>query len=183
MWLRLKNTCKPFKFSLTQFCRLCSRFETMHQESLPWTICRVAIFQKEPKPRTLHCNNSWSVEEEHGTFRFCGKEFRQERTLTFMSQRRIERVQPINDDAEHGLSRNATANEMYQLRSVTQSLAWIARQIRAYFSFRISKIQSTFENARVRDLCECNRIVEYAISTSTRDIYFHQSSPGMMQSL
>ena len=35
LWLRLKNTCKPFKFSLTQFCRLCSRFETMKQESLP----------------------------------------------------------------------------------------------------------------------------------------------------
>ena len=33
-------------------------------------------------------------------------------------------------------------------------------------------IQSTFENACVRDLRECNRIVEYATSTSTGGIYF-----------
>ena len=33
-------------------------------------------------------------------------------------------------------------------------------------------MQSTFENACVRDLRECNRIVEYATSTSTRGIYF-----------
>ena len=66
----------------------------------------------------------------------------------------------------------ATENEVLQLRSVTQSLAWIARQTRPGVSYRISEIQSTFENAYVRDLRECNRIVEYATPTSTRGIYF-----------
>ena len=33
-------------------------------------------------------------------------------------------------------------------------------------------MQSTFENACVRDLRECNRIVEYATSTSTRGVCF-----------
>ena len=70
---------------------------------------------------------------------------------------------------EHGLTRKATANETHQLRSVTQSLAWIARQSRPDFSYRISKIQSTFENACVRDLRACNRTVEYAISTQVFD--------------
>ena len=33
-------------------------------------------------------------------------------------------------------------------------------------------MQSTFEGACVRNLRECNRIVEYAPSTSTRGIFF-----------
>ena len=73
---------------------------------------------------------------------------------------------------KHGLTRKATADEIHQLRSVTQSLGWIARQTRPDLSYRVSKIQSTFENACVRDLRECNRTVEYATSTSTRGIYF-----------
>ena len=58
------------------------------------------------------------------------------------------------------------------MRSVTQSLAWIARQTRPDLSYRISKTQSTFENACVRDLRECNRIVENATSTSRRGMSF-----------
>ena len=73
------------------------------------------------------------------------------------------------------LTRKATADEIHQSRSVTQSLAWIARQTRPDLSYRISKIQSTFEIACVRDLRECNCIVECATSTSTRGSYF---SPG-----
>ena len=40
----------------------------------------------------------------------------------------------------------------------------------------MSKIRSTFEYACVRDLLECNRIVECATSTSTRGIYFSSAS-------
>ena len=110
--------------------------------------------------------------EEHGTFRFCGKKFRKDEDfgIHITAKDSTERVQPITDDAKHGLTRKATA----ELRSVTLSLAWIATQTRPDFSYRISKIQSTFENACVRDLRECNRIVEYATSTSTRGIYFLQ---------
>ena len=50
-----------------------------------------------------------------------------------------EGVQPITHDAKHGLTRNATADEIHQLRSVTQSLAWIARQTCPDLSYRISK--------------------------------------------
>ena len=89
-----------------------------------------------------------------------------------MAKDNTERVQPITYDAKHGLTRKSTADEIRQLRSLTQSLAWIARQTRPDLSYRISKVQSTFENACVRDLRECNRTVEYATSTSTRVIYF-----------
>ena len=83
-----------------------------------------------------------------------------------------ERVQPIIYDVKHGLTQRVTADEIHQVRSVTRSLAWIARQTRPDLSCCISKIQSTFKNACVRDLRECNKIVEYATSTSTRGIYF-----------
>ena len=83
---------------------------------------------------------------------------------------------------KQGLTRKATSDEIHQLRSVTRSLAWIARQTRPDLSHRISKIQITFENAIVRDLRECNRIVEDATSTSTRGIFFLQVFLGTMQS-
>ena len=112
--------------------------------------------------------------EEHGTFLFCGKEFRQDEDfgIHVAAKDNTERLQSITHDAKRGVTRKATADEIHQLRSVTQSLAWIARQTRPDFSHRISKIRSTFENACVRDLRECNRIVEYATSTSTRGIYY-----------
>ena len=112
--------------------------------------------------------------QEHGNFRFCGKEFRQDEDLGIhvTAKDNTERIQPITYEAKHGLTRKATTDEIHQLRSVTQSLAWIARQTRPDFSYRISKVQSTFDNACVRDLRECNRIVDYATSTSTRGIRF-----------
>ena len=106
--------------------------------------------------------------EEHGTFSFCGKEFRQDQDfgIHVTAKDNVGRVQPMTYDVKPGLTKG------YCKRSVTQSLAWVARQSRLDLSYRISKIQSTFENACVRDLRECNRIVEYAISTSTRGISF-----------
>ena len=92
-----------------------------------------------------------------------------------------ERVPPSTHDARYGLTRKAAASEVHQLRSVTQSLAWIARQIRLDLSYHISKMQSTFENACVRDLRGCNKIVEYVTSTSTRGIYFLKNFLGLMR--
>ena len=113
---------------------------------------------------------------------FRGKEFRQDEDfgIHVTAKDNTERVQPITYDAKRGLTRKATADEIHQLRSVRQSLTWTSRQTRLDFSHRISKIQSTFENACVRDLRECSRTVEYATSTSTRGIYFFQIFLGMM---
>ena len=123
--------------------------------------------------------------EERSTFRFCGKGLQQDEDfgIHVTTKDNTERVQPITYNVKKGLTRKGTADEVHQLRSVTQSLAWIARQTRPDLSYRISKIQTTFENACVRDFRQCNRIVEFAISTSTRGIYFHQLSLGMMQLL
>ena len=74
--------------------------------------------------------------EEHGTFRFCRKEFRQDEDfgIHVTVKDNTERVQPITYDAKHGLTGKATENELHQLRYVTPSLAGIARQTRPDFS-------------------------------------------------
>ena len=99
------------------------------------------------------------------------KEVQQDKAfgIHFTTKDSTERVQPITHDAKQGLTRKATATEEHQLRSVTQFLAWITRPD---LSHRISKIQSTFEHAYVRDLSEGNRTVECAISTAARVIHF-----------
>ena len=123
--------------------------------------------------------------EEHGTFRFCWREFRQDEDfgIHVTAKDNAERAQPITYDAKHGLTRKATGDEVHQWRPVTQFLAWIARQTRPDLSYRISKIQSTFEIACVRDLRDCNRILENATSTSTRGIYFSTDGSWMMRLL
>ena len=105
-------------------------------------------------------------EEEHNIFRFCRKEFRHDEDfgIHVTAKDNTERVQPITYDMKHGLTRKATADEI-------QSLAWIVRQTRLDLSYRISKIQRTFEKACVRSLRECNCIAECATSTSTSGIY------------
>ena len=113
-------------------------------------------------------------QEQHGIFSLCGKEFRRHEDFGthVTAKHNIDRVQPITCDMKHGLTRKAAADEIHQLRSVTQSLAYIERQTPLDLSYGMSKIQGTFENACVPHLRECNRIVEYATSTSTRGIYF-----------
>ena len=52
--------------------------------------------------------------EEYGTFRFCGKEFRQDEDLGIhvTAKDNTERVQPITHDAKHGLARKATQGRL-----------------------------------------------------------------------
>ena len=52
------------------------------------------------------------AKEEHVTFRFCGKEFRQDEDfgIHVTTKGSTERVQPITCDAKHGLTRKATAD-------------------------------------------------------------------------
>ena len=110
--------------------------------------------------------------EEHNTYRFCEKEFQQDEDFGIRVTANTERVLPITYEAKRGLTQKATASEVQQLGSVTKSLAWIARETRPDLPYFIFKIQSTFANACLQDLRECNRSVVYAVSASTRGIYF-----------
>jgi len=52
------------------------------------------------------------------------------------------------------------------------SLAWVARQVRPGLSYRVSKLQSVAGKGFIKDLRECNKVLEYAQETSTQGIYF-----------
>ena len=57
--------------------------------------------------------------EEHGTSRFCGKEFRQDDGIHVTAKDITVRVQPITYDAKHGLTRKATADDRHHRFSKT----------------------------------------------------------------
>ena len=58
------------------------------------------------------------------------------------------------------------------MRSVVGSLAWIARQVRPELCYHTSKMQSVVGSAQVKHLISSNKILQHAISTSTRGILF-----------
>ena len=182
--------CKQFNFSLNQ--NLPTLFTLRDDESKIIAVMssNVDDLLYGSLPEGVVATNSVLQQflvgkEEHGTFRFCGKEFRQDEDfgIHVTAKDNTDRVQPIAYDAKQGLTRKATEDDIQQLRSVTQSLAWIARQTRPDLSYCISKIQSTFENADARDLRDCIKFVQCATSTSTRGIYFLQNLLGMMRLL
>ena len=190
LWLRLKYMCKHSKFSLNQILPTLFTLRDDESNIIAVVSSNVDDLLYGYLPEGIEAMNSVLQQflvdkEEHGTFRFCGNGFRQDEDFDIhvTAKDNTEREQPITYDAKHALTRKATADKTHHLRSVTQSLAWIARQTRPDLSYRISKIQSTFENACVRDLRECNRIVQYATSTSTRGINSLQASYGMMRLL
>ena len=131
MWLRLKNTCKQFNFPLNQI--LPTLFTLRDDESI---IIAVMSSNVDDLLYGYHLEGAEAMnsvlqqfmigKEEHGTFRFCGQEFRQNEDfgIHITAKDNTERVQPTTHDAKHGLTRKAKADEIHQLRSVTQSLAW-----------------------------------------------------------
>ena len=67
------------------------------------------------------------------------------------AKKNTERVQPVTHDPRYGSTREVSTSTVHQERSTSPFLAWIARRTCSDLAFHISKIQSTFENACVRD--------------------------------
>ena len=113
-------------------------------------------------------------EENEGEFRFCGKEVKQddEYNITVTTKDNTEKIRPIEIANGRKLTQKNTADETTALRSVTASLAWVARQTRPGLSFRVSKLQCIAGNGCVKDLKQANKVLEYALETSTQGLYF-----------
>ena len=69
------------------------------------------------------------------------------------------------------------ATETTCLRSVVAAMAWVARQVAPRLSYRVSKLQSVAGNGFVKDLRECNKVLEFAHSLAHEGLYF--SSEGL----
>ena len=75
------------------------------------------------------------------------------------------------------LTDKCSAGEDTALRSVTASLAWVARQVRPGLSYRVSKLACKGGKGTVKDMRQANKVLEYALQTSDKGLFF--SSEGI----
>ena len=100
-------------------------------------------------------------------FRFCGKEvFRNaDYSILVTARDNTEKIRPIDIGVGQKLTEKCGATMNTALRSVVASLAWVARQVRPTLSLRVRKLQSVAGTATMEDVRECNKVLEYALST------------------
>ena len=121
-WLRVKNTCKQFKFALNQILPTLFRLPDDESRIIAVMSSNVDDLLYGYLPEGAEAMNSVLQQilvgkEEHGTFRFCGKEFRQDEDfgIHVTAKDSTERVQPITHDVKRfdtkGYSRRNTSTE------------------------------------------------------------------------
>jgi hypothetical protein len=115
----------------------------------------------------------WGKEESRN-FVYCGKCVRQDADFNVHVSCRDTTLKTKPISIAHGrkLQDNVTEGERTQLRSIAGSLAWVARQVRPDLSYRVSQMQSVVCRAKVRDLKDANKVLEYAIRTADRGLTF-----------
>ena len=121
---------------------------------------------------------AFSVREENeDEFRFCGKEVVQHAdfSITVTAKDNTEKIRPISIGGGRKLTDKNTADETTCLRSVVAALSWVARQVRPDLSYRVSKLQTVAGKGHVKDLRECNKVLEYAVQHSSQGIHFASS--------
>jgi len=124
--------------------------------------------------------DTFSVRERNeAPFRFCGKEVCQDEnmSITVTAKDNTEKIRPIDIGEKRRGTDKCTVEETTCLRSVVASLAWVARQVRPGLSYRVSKLQSVAGKGYIKDMRECNKVLEYAQQHSTEGIFF--SSEGI----
>jgi len=124
--------------------------------------------------------DTFSVRERNeAPFRFCGKEVVQHEdySITVTAKDNVEKIRPIDiGEKRRGTDKNTPA-ETTCLRSVVAAMAWVARQVAPGLSYRVSKLQSVAGNGFVKDMRECNKVLEYAQAHSHEGIHFSSSGP------
>ena len=93
-------------------------------------------------------------------------------SITITAKDNTEKIRPINIGDNRKLTDKCTTGEITALRSVTASLAWIARQVRPGLSYRVSKLQCVAGKSTIKDLRQCNKVLEYALETSEQGFYY-----------
>ena len=119
--------------------------------------------------------DKFSVRERNlPPFRFCGKEVEQHEdfSITVTAKDNTEKIRPIDIGEKRRGVDKCNQTETTCLRSVVASMAWVARQVRPRLSYRVSKLQSVCSKGTVKDMRECNKVLEYAQSTSDEGIHF-----------
>ena len=116
-------------------------------------------------------------EQNQDSFRFCGKEVVQhdDYSITVTAKDNTEKIRPIDIDKRRKMTDQCNAEETTCLRSVVAALSWVARQVRPDLSYRVSKHQTVAGKGRIKDMRECNKVLEYAVEHSSQGIHFASS--------
>ena len=88
-----------------------------------------------------------------------------------------DKIRPIIIGDKRKAADKCTEAETTCLRSVVAAIAWVARQVRPGLSYRVSKLQSVAGKGCIKDIRDCNKLLEYAQSCSDEGIFF--SSDGI----
>ncbi|CAL1129119.1 unnamed protein product [Cladocopium goreaui] len=102
---------------------------------------------------------------EEGSFRYCGRRFTQhdDFTIEIDAEENTRGIKPIWSDKSRKGTDVVTEKELTSLRSVTGSLAWVARYCRADLAYKVNELQRLCNSkATVSDLRLANKAVELA---------------------
>ena len=102
---------------------------------------------------------------EEGSFRYCGRRFTQhdDFTIEIDAEENTRGIKPILIDKSRKGTDVVTEKELTSLRSVTGSLAWVARYCRADLAYKVNELQRLCNpKATVSDLRLANKAVELA---------------------
>ena len=102
---------------------------------------------------------------EEGSFRYCGRRFTQHSdfTVEIDAEENTRGIKPISIDKSRKGTDVVTEKELTSLRSVTGSLAWVARYCRADLAYKVNELQRLCNaKATVSDLRLANKAVELA---------------------
>jgi len=180
-WLRLKDVVEENGYTLNKI--LPTMFALRDNEKIVGVVSsnvddllygNLPGFE-EPMNKIL---DTFAVRERNETsFRFCGKEVLQHEdySITVTAVDNTEKIRPIDIGEKRRGTDKCTAEETTCLRSVVASLAWVARQVRPGLSYRVSKLQSVAGKGFVKDMRECNKVLEYAQENSSEGIHFASS--------
>ena len=99
---------------------------------------------------------------EANSFRYCGKQFDRSGNGDILVDTvdNTRKIKPISFDAKRSGTERITGDGITRLRSVTGSLAWIARQTRPDLAYRVSRLQSSIKNASIATLADANAVVQ-----------------------
>ncbi len=119
--------------------------------------------------------DTFAVRERNvAPFRFCGKEVVQndDWSIKVTAKDNTEKIRAIDISTNRKCKDKCNESATTCLRSVVASLAWVARQARPGLSYRVSKLQSVAGKGTIKDMRDCNKLLEYAKQTSEEGIYF-----------
>ena len=182
-WLRLKEVALDNGYSLNKI--LPTMFSLRDKDKIVGVLCTNVddlLYGNIPghEKAMEKILNTFSLRERNeAPFRFCGKEVVQDNdfNITVTAKDNCEKIRPIDIGEKRRSSDKNNATETTCLRSVVAAMAWVARQVAPRLSYRVSKLQSVAGNGYVKDLRECNKVLEYAHSLAHEGLYF--SSKGL----